>query len=78
MRWGASKGPGLEAFRQLVANGEDISWYFTMYLNPLPSELLQELNAKDLVIVPELNYQGQFSSHLRSLGVKDESIVQYT
>ena len=78
MPWGASKGPGLEAFRQLVANGEDISWYFTMYLNPMPSELLQELKAKDLVIVPELNYQGQFSSHLRSLGVKAESIVQYT
>lgn len=78
MPWGASKGPGLEAFRELVSNGTDISWYFTMYLNPLPSELLQELKAKDLVIVPELNYQGQFSSHLRSLGVNAESIVQYT
>ncbi len=27
---------------------------------------------------PELNYQGQFSSILRSLGVKAESITQYT
>ena len=28
--------------------------------------------------MPELNYQGQFSSYLRSLGVRAESITQYT
>ena len=40
--------------------------------------MLEELKKKDLVIVPELNYQGQFSSILRSMGVKAESITQYT
>ena len=30
------------------------------------------------MIVPELNYQGQFSNILRGLGVKAESITQYT
>ena len=49
-----------------------------MYLNPLPPALLDELREKEMVIVPELNYQGQFSSYLRSLGVRAESITQYT
>jgi len=30
------------------------------------------------VIVPELNYQGQFAIILRSLGVRAEAITQYT
>ena len=49
-----------------------------MYLNPLPDRLVEELSAKDLVIVPELNFMGQFSSHLRSLGINAESITQIT
>ena len=55
-----------------------VGWYYTVYLNPLPPKMLEELKKKDLVIVPELNYQGQFSSILRSMGVKAESITQYT
>ncbi|NQW23714.1 MAG: 2-oxoacid:acceptor oxidoreductase subunit alpha [SAR202 cluster bacterium] len=76
--WGGSKGPAREAFNTLQKNGLPVSWYYTMYLNPLPPKMLEELKKKDLVIVPELNYQGQFSSILRSLGVKAESITQYT
>ena len=49
-----------------------------MQLNPLPPKLLEELRQKELVLVPELNYLGQFSSILRSKGVKAESITQYT
>jgi 2-oxoglutarate ferredoxin oxidoreductase subunit alpha len=78
MPWGGSKGSAKEAFDTLVKQGLPVSWYYTMYLNPLPPKLLEELKQKDLVIVPELNYQGQFSSILRSLGVKAESITQYT
>ena len=44
----------------------------------MPPALLEELRQKELVIVPELNYQGQFSGILRSMGVKAESITQYT
>ena len=40
--------------------------------------MLDELRTKDLVIVPELNYQGQFSSILRALGINAHSITQYT
>lgn len=76
--WGGSKGPTLEAFQQLRNAGVDIAWYYTMFLNPLPTALLDELRSKDLVIVPELNYQGQFASVLRSQGVRAEAITQYT
>jgi len=78
MPWGGSKGPAQEAFNLLREQGVPIGWCYTMLLNPLPPKLLEELRQKELVIVPELNYQGQFSSILRSLGVKAESITQYT
>jgi len=76
--WGGSKGPAREAYNQLKESGLPVGWYYTMNLNPLPPKMLEELKQKDLVIVPELNYQGQFSSILRSMGVKAESITQYT
>ena len=78
MPWGGSKGPMREAYDALMAQGEHLTWYYTMYLHPLPPKLLEELRQKDLVIVPELNYQGQFASYLRSYGVRAEAITQYT
>ena len=78
MPWGGSKGPAQEAYERLIAEGDEIGWYYTMYLNPLPPALLEELRTKELVIVPELNYLGQFAGHLRSLGVNAQPIRQYT
>ena len=78
MPWGGSKGPALEAFNQLQEQGVSVGWYYTMLLSPLPPKLLEELRQKELVIVPELNYQGQFSGILRSQGVNAVSITQYT
>ena len=78
MTWGGSKGPAQEAYDQLREKGVDVGWYFSMFLNPLPPRLLEELRSKDLVIVPELNYQGQWASILRSEGVKAQAITQYT
>ena len=78
MPWGGSKGSALAAYDQLISDGMDLAWYYTMFLHPLPQALLEELQQKDLVLVPELNYQGQFSSILRSQGVRAESITQYT
>ena len=77
MPWGGSKGPALESYQLLTEAGEDLGWYYTMFLNPLPEMLLEELRRKELVLVPELNYLGHFSSHLRSYGVRAESITQY-
>ena len=78
LTWGGSKGPAQEAYNTLKENGVPVGWYYTIFLNPLPPKMLEELKKKDLVIVPELNYQGQFSTILRSMGVKAESITQYT
>ena len=78
MTWGGSKGPAQEAYDELREQGVDVGWYFSMFLNPLPPRLLEELRSKDLVIVPELNYQGQWASILRSEGVKAQAITQYT
>ena len=77
MTWGGSKGATIEAYNALIAQGQKIGWYYTMQLNPLPPKLLEELRSKELVIVPELNYLGQFSSILRSKGIKAQSITQY-
>ena len=76
--WGGSKGAARAAYNRLRADGTDLAWYFTMFINPMPPALLEELRAKDLVIVPELNYLGQFSSVLRGLGINAHSIRQYT
>jgi 2-oxoglutarate ferredoxin oxidoreductase subunit alpha len=78
MPWGGSKGAAREAYLRMNGDGADLGWYYTMYLNPLPPGLLDELRVKELVIVPELNYLGQFSAYLRELGVNARSIRQYT
>ncbi|MBM3139299.1 MAG: 2-oxoacid:acceptor oxidoreductase subunit alpha [Chloroflexi bacterium] len=78
MPWGGSKGPAREAYERLAAGGVDLGWYYTMYLSPLPPALLEELRTKELVIIPELNYLGQLSGQLRSMGVNAHSITQYT
>ena len=81
MPWGGSKGSAQETYELLEADPETrgkLGWYYTMFLHPLPPALLEELRQKELVLVPELNYQGQFASVLRSLSVKAEAITQYT
>jgi len=76
--WGGSKGPADEAYEALVAQGIDLGWYYTMYIHPMPPKLIEDLKSKDLVLVPELNYQGQLGNMLRGMGIKTESITQYS
>ena len=76
--WGGSKGPALDAFNALKEEGVDLAWYYTMYIHPMPEEMLSALKEKELVIVPELNYMGQFASVLRGDGVNAIPITQYT
>jgi 2-oxoglutarate ferredoxin oxidoreductase subunit alpha len=78
MPWGGSKGTVREAYLQLRDEGVDVGWLYTMTLHPLPEAVTDELARKELVIVPELNYQGQWSSLLRADGYKATSITQYT
>ena len=53
MPWGGAKGTARAAFEELKDAGVDVGWYYTMYLNPLPPALLDELRSKERVIVPE-------------------------
>ena len=46
MPWGGSKGPAQAAYEQLMAADENIAWYYTMYLHPLPPKLLEGAKAK--------------------------------
>jgi len=78
MPWGSSKGPAREAYDRLRADGADIGWVYSVALNPLPEEVLSVLKSGKRVIVPELNYLGQWSALLRQDGINAESITQYT
>ncbi len=78
MPWGATKGVAREAFDKLSDKGEKLTWLYSMALNPLPQEILDQLKQKKLVIVPELNFQGQWSSILRMDGINSVSVTQYT
>jgi 2-oxoglutarate/2-oxoacid ferredoxin oxidoreductase subunit alpha len=76
--WGGSKGSARAAWNEITAEGGQLGWYYTMFLNPLPPGLVEELRTKRLVLVPELNYLGQFASYLRSMGINAQAITEYT
>lgn len=78
MPWGSSKGPAREAYDRLCDQGENVGWLYSVALNPLPEEVKDILKSAKKIIVPELNYLGQWSSLLRMEGYKAESITQYT
>jgi pyruvate/2-oxoacid:ferredoxin oxidoreductase alpha subunit len=76
--WGGSKGPALDAYRTLKSLDIDLAWYYTMYIHPMPKAMIKDLREKELVLVPELNFMGQFASVLRSEGINAIPITQYT
>ena len=78
MSWGSSKGPAREAYEALKVEGVDVGWIYSMALNPLPESVKDALGRANLVIVPELNYMGQWSAILRQHGFRAESVTQYT
>ena len=78
MPWGSSKGVAREAYQQLIEKDKNLGWIYSVALNPLPEDIKEELKRKKLVIVPELNYQGQWSSILRMEGINAVSVTQFT
>ena len=59
--WGGSKGSAQEAYEMLEADPSTrgkLAWYYTMFLQPLPPAMLEELRQKELVLVPEVELQG--------------------
>ena len=78
MPWGSSKGPTREAYDRLLESGEDIGWLYSVALHPLPGTVKNVLASAGKIIVPELNYLGQWSALLRQDGYRAESITQFT
>ena len=78
MPWGSSKGPAREAYQRLRDQNQSVGWLYSVALNPLPDPVKEILKTGKKIIVPELNYLGQWSSLLRMDGYNAESITQYT
>jgi 2-oxoglutarate/2-oxoacid ferredoxin oxidoreductase subunit alpha len=65
--WGSTAGPVEEAIEIAKGMGISVQAIVPRVLNPLPSSELKAFFSKvKRVIVPELNFQGQFASVLRS------------
>ncbi len=65
--WGSTEGPIEEALRKANALGYEVAALQVKMLNPLPDEDIRHfLSQVQHVIVPELNYTGQFAQILRA------------
>ncbi len=70
--WGATQGSIREAVDRALEKGYKVAAMHPRVLNPLPEARLREfIGACKQVLVPEVNYQGQFAHHLTAtLGVR--------
>ncbi len=70
--WGATQGSIREAVDRALGEGLRVAAMHPRVLNPLPTERLSEfVSSVKHVLVPEVNYQGQFAHHLAAtLGIK--------
>lgn len=64
--WCGSKG----VIEEVCINTNDkVDFYFTPQLYPFNKRLAELLTTYEKVIVPELNYEGQFAKYLKSMGI---------
>ncbi|MDR4499363.1 MAG: 2-oxoacid:acceptor oxidoreductase subunit alpha [Candidatus Scalindua sp.] len=64
--WGSTEGAVREAFERLDAEGYGVEVFYPKVLNPLPDkEMRNFLENKKTILVPEINYTGQFAMLLR-------------
>ncbi|MDR4504877.1 MAG: 2-oxoacid:acceptor oxidoreductase subunit alpha [Candidatus Scalindua sp.] len=64
--WGSTEGAVREAFERLDAEGYGVEVFYPKVLNPLPDkEIRTFLKNKKTILVPEINYTGQFAMLLR-------------
>jgi 2-oxoglutarate ferredoxin oxidoreductase subunit alpha len=70
--WGATEGSIREAVERALERGYKVAAIHPRILNPLPeTQLRQFIASVRRVLVPEVNYQGQFAHHLAAqLGVQ--------
>jgi len=70
--WGATQGSIREAVDRALAEGLKVAAMHPRVLNPLPTGRLGEfVSSVKQILVPEVNYQGQFAHHLAAtLGIR--------
>ncbi|MFQ6058740.1 MAG: 2-oxoacid:acceptor oxidoreductase subunit alpha, partial [Anaerolineae bacterium] len=77
--WGSTEGAVREAVERAQERGLKVAALYPKVLNPLPVEAIQEFAAPlKAVIVPEINYTGQFADLLRArLGIEAIRLNKY-
>nr|MCU0493952.1 2-oxoacid:acceptor oxidoreductase subunit alpha [Chloroflexaceae bacterium] len=77
--WGTTAGPARGAVYMAQQEGLPVSMLQVQLLSPLPEAAIAEyINSVDMVLVPEVNYQGQFARLIQgTFGVKVHSFTQY-
>lgn len=78
--WGSSEGVVREALQLVEREGVKAAAIYPKMLNPLPVKLLEDFaSAVGKVIVPEVNFTGQFASYLRAqTNIKPNSYAKDT
>ncbi len=69
--WGSSEGVIREAVAQANAKGYRVAAFHPKIVHPLPVELGDFIRSVKTVIVPELNYTGQFAKEIRARYLTD-------
>jgi len=64
--WGSSEGVIREAVQAANAKGYRVAAFHPKLLHPMPHELGDFLRSVKVVIVPELNFTGQFAKEIRA------------
>ena len=77
--WGATEGAIQEAVDRAAAAGHEVAAMHPRVLNPLPEKEMGDFIASvEHIIVPEVNYQGQFAHHLAAtFGFKPIRLNKY-
>lgn len=67
MGWGSTIGPVREAVERAQAEGMKVAVLYTKLIYPLPRDEMEKFMSKrDVIIVPELNYTGQFARMIQA------------
>lgn len=69
--WGSSEGVIREAVAQANSKGYRVAAFHPKVLHPMPNELGDFIHSVKTVIVPELNYTGQFAKEIRARYLTD-------
>jgi 2-oxoglutarate ferredoxin oxidoreductase subunit alpha len=79
LAWGSTTGSVQEATERLAAEGWPVAALAPAMIHPLPTGVIRDfVRGLRLVIVPEVNYGGQFARHLRAeMGLETLSLTKY-